>query len=293
MKIYSIIVCYNPNVSNLFLICQKLINSHSAVIIVDNTEKSYISEYKDLPDCTLIPLGENTGIAHAQNIGIKHAIEGGADVVVFFDQDSKIENDFLPFLLAPLKAGEPRVVAPVFFDDAKGYEFPAMRLNKYGLLAKIYKGNRYMPYNVDVITSSGTAATAVTFDIAGLMDEDFFIDFVDIEWSLRCRNKNIPIQVVPTAVMKHSIGETSINFGFMRGFIHSPERCYYEIRNCFLMFKKENVPFLLASKEIISVFIHHIILFIFVKNKVNYLRNYILAILHGFRGVVGKREDLL
>ena len=164
-----------------------------------------------------------------------------------------------------------------------------MRLNKYGLLVKIYKGNRYMPYNVDVITSSGTAATAVTFDIAGLMDEDFFIDFVDTEWSLRCRSKNIPIQVVPAAVMKHSIGETSINFCFMRGFIHSAERCYYEIRNCFLLFKKENVPFLLASKEILSVFIHHIILFIFVKNKVNYVKNYFLAILHGIRGVVGKK----
>ena len=289
LKIYSVIVCYNPDVKNLFQLCQALINSHSAVIIVDNTEKSYISEYKDFPDCTLIPLRENTGIAHAQNIGIKHAIKGGADVIVFFDQDSKIENDFLSNLLVPLKAGEPMVVAPVFFDDAKGYEFPSFRLNKYGLLVKIYKENRQTPYDVDVITSSGTAATAVTFNIAGRMDEDFFIDLVDIEWSLRCRKNNIPIRVVPTAVMKHSIGETSINFGFMRGFIHSPERCYYRIRNCFLLFKKENIPFLLASKGILSAFIHHIILFVFVKNKVNYVKNYFFAILHGIRGVVGKR----
>jgi rhamnosyltransferase len=121
------------------------------------------------------------------------------------------------------------------------------------------------------------------------MDEEFFIDFVDTEWCLRCRSKSIPIQVVPTAVMNHSIGETSINLGFMRGFVHSPERCYYEIRNCFLLFKKENVPFLLASKVILSVFVHHIVLFGFVKNKANYVKNYLLAILHGIRGVVGKK----
>lgn len=289
MKIYSIIVCYNPNVSNLILICQKLLYNNTSVIVVDNTEKSYISGYVDFPDCTVIALGENTGIAHAQNIGINHAIKGGADVIVFFDQDSKIENDFLPFLLAPLKVGEPRVVAPVFFDSDKGFEFPALRLNKYGVLVKLYKGSRQSPYDVDVITSSGTAATAVTFDIAGLMDEDFFIDFVETEWCLRCRKKNIPIQVVPTAVMKHSIGETSINFGFMRGFVHSPVRCYYKIRNCFLLFKKENVPFLLACKELLSVFIHQLILFVFVKNKADYVKNFFLAISHGIRGVTGKK----
>ena len=119
MKTYSVIVCYNPEVTNLFLLCQVLINSHSAIVIIDNTEESYISKYESFPNCTLVPLGENTGIAHAQNIGIKHAIKGGADVIVFFDQDSKIENDFLSNLLAPLETGEPRVVAPVLLDNDK------------------------------------------------------------------------------------------------------------------------------------------------------------------------------
>jgi len=217
LKIYPIIVCFNPDVSNLNLLCKTLTNNHSAVIIVDNTENSYIAEYVAFPACTLIPLGENTGIAHAQNIGIKQAIKGGADVIVFFDQDSKIENDFLPLLLAPLKVGEPKVVAPVFFDDPEGYEFPAMRLNKYGLLVKTYKRDRNIPYDVDVIISSGTAATAVTFNIAGFMDEDFFIDFVDTEWCLRCRNKNIPIQVC-TYCRYEALGRCGINksWGYAR-----------------------------------------------------------------------------
>lgn len=289
MKIYSVIVCYNPDVTNLALLCKTLINSHSIVIVVDNTEKSYLSGSLDFSECKLIALGENTGIAHAQNIGIKYAVKDGADVIVFFDQDSKIENEFISFLLATLKAGEPRVVAPVFFDNDKGYEFPSFRLNRYGLPVKIYRGNKSTPYDVDVITSSGTATTAVTFDITGLMDEDLFIDLVDTEWSLRCRNKKIPIQVVPTAVMRHSIGKTSINFWFMRSFVHSPERCYYQIRNCFLLFKKEHVPILLAFKELITSFIHHTVLIVFMRNRLNYLKNFALAILHGIRGVVGKK----
>jgi rhamnosyltransferase len=259
------------------------------IILVDNTEESYISEYEDLLECTLIALGENTGIAHAQNIGIRYAVKGGADVIAFFDQDSRIESKFLPSLLAPLRAGEARVVVPVFFDNDKDYEFPSFRLNRFGLPVKIYRGNKSTPYDVDVITSSGTATTAVTFEISGLMDEDLFIDFVDTEWSLRCRKKKIPIQVVPTAVMRHSVGEASINFGFMRVFVHSPARCYYQIRNCFILFKKDNVPFLLALKEIFSTLIYHIILIAFVKNRVLYIKYYFLAFLDGIRGVVGKK----
>lgn len=291
LKVCSVIVCYNPDINALSTLCERLTYNNSAIIIVDNTEKSYISGHMNYPGCTIIVLNENTGIAHAQNIGIKNAIKNGADAVVFFDQDSKVENDYLPLLLAPLRAGEPKVVVPVLFDNVQGYEFPSMRLNKFGFPVNIYRGNRSLPYDVDVITSSGSAATAVTFDIAGPMDEDFFIDFVDTEWSLRCRKRNIPIQVVPTAIMKHTIGEKSINFGFTRGFIHGSARCYYQIRNCFLLFKKENIPFLLAFKEMLSAFVHHLILLGLVKNKAKYIKSYFLAILHGVGGVVGKKQE--
>jgi len=288
LKVYSIIVCYNPEVAALLLLCRKLIYDCSLVLIIDNTESSYISRYINLPECTVISLHKNTGIAYAQNIGIKNAIKNHADVIVFFDQDSMIENNFLKFLLAPLKAGELGVVAPVLFDNDQGYEFPAMRLNRFGFPVKIYNRHRTLPYDVDLITSSGSAATAATFDIIGLMDEDLFIDFVETEWCLRCRKKNISIQVVPAAVMRHSIGEVSINFGFMRGFVHNPTRCYYQIRNCFLLFRKKRAPFLLAVKEISSVFVHNTILFLFAKDKIKYMRSYILAILHGLAGVTGK-----
>jgi rhamnosyltransferase len=289
MKIFSVIVCYNPEIKSLIRLCKTLIGGQSAIILVDNSEEGYISKHKDLIECKIVELRENTGIAHAQNLGIRIAIKDGADVIAFFDQDSKIESNFLASLVAPLLAGEPRVVAPVFFDNGKGFEFPSYRLNRFGLPVKIYRGNKSTPYDVDIITSSGTAATAVTFGIAGLMDEDLFIDLVDTEWSLRCRKNKIPIQVVPMAVMQHSVGETSINFGFMRSFVHNPERCYYQIRNCFLFFKKEHVPILMAFKELISSFIHHTVSIVCVKNRLNYLRYYKLAVLHGIRGVVGKR----
>jgi len=291
MKIFSVIVCYNPDIINLSLLCQTLINNNSNVIIVDNTSISYINTNDCFSNCTFFRLGQNTGIAHAQNIGIKHAIESGAEAIALFDQDSKIENNFLSSLSDQLKVDEPKVVAPVFIDNVKGIEFPSYRLNKLGFPVKVYNEGRILPYDVDFVISSGSVATTTTFIKGGLMDEDFFIDYVDTEWCIRCRNKKIPIQIVPGTIMTHSIGEKHINLLILSGFIHSPVRCYYQIRNSFLLLRKKDIPLCMALKEILSVAVHKAILIMFVKHKFDYLNMYYLAVIHGICGVVGKKPS--
>ena len=282
-------MCYNPDVDNLLNLCHKLQDNNNSIFLIDNTEECYIKGFPARVSCTLISLGRNTGIALAQNVGIKEAIKRGAEVIVFFDQDSKIEDDFLSFLLASVTARSPQVYAPVYFDQAKGYEFPSMKLNRFGILTKVYKGNKVKPYDADVVISSGMAITKEAFDIVGLMDEDFFIDYVDTEWCLRCRSKNIPIKIIPDAIMKHSIGESSKNLGFIRIFTHSPVRSYYLIRNSFHFLKKKHVPLLLGLKEFSSLIVHQIILLLFLKNRGVYLKEYYRAINDGFRGIVGQR----
>ena len=121
------------------------------------------------------------------------------------------------------------------------------------------------------------------------MDEDLFIDFVDIEWSIRCKKNKIPIYIVPQAKMTHSIGEKSINFGIMRGFIHTANRSYYKVRNPFLLIRKSHVPLILVIKEIVSALVHQFVCIFYVKNKSAYFRIYISAIIDGIKGVKGKK----
>ena len=290
MRIFSVIVSYNPNIENLTLLCQTLLNNDSNVIVVDNSEKNYISNHKNLADCLIIPLEVNTGIAYAQNIGIKHALKNKADIVIIFDQDSKINNKFIPSLIKHLTIGKPKVVVPLCYDEFDGKELPAIRLNKVGIPVKIYKDdNCNTPYDIDFSIASGTAATAITYDIVGLMDEDLFIDYVDIDWCLRLRSKNIALQVVPSATMIHSIGLRSINLWFMKCFVHSPIRTYYKIRNSFILLRKDYVPLLMALKEIITILIHQFALLFFVKNKTEYIKNYYVAVIHGVKGIVGEK----
>lgn len=288
MNIYSIIVCFNPDVDQLIKLCLDLTFQKSKVVIVDNSFNSSLTGIVN-DNIELIQLGDNLGIAKAQNIGIQFAIKQNADIFVFFDQDSEIENGFLQNLTVPFSLSLALVTTPIFFDKSNEFRFPSYRLTKFGLLKKVI--DTYGDYNVDIIISSGSATNKKTIELVGLMNEDYFIDFVDIEWSLRCKSKNVPIKVISNAKMIHAIGDKSIDFKIIRLFVHSPVRTYYKIRNSFLFFRNKNVPVLLGIKEIASALIHNFIILFFVNDKAKYFRNYCEGVFDGIFGKVGKKKN--
>lgn len=290
MNIYCIIVCYNPDVENLFRICNALLLSKTKVILIDNSEDCYIKELSKNWDVELIDLNENCGIAKAQNIGIRYAIEKNAEILVFFDQDSEIDNYFIPNLTSALIKNKPMVFSPIFYDKDHGFRFPSYKLNRFGLLKQIEVADNDEVYTADVIISSGSGATKEVFDIVGFMNEDYFIDFVDTEWSLRCHSKGIPILVNPKAKMIHAIGDRSINLYFIRLFVHSPLRSFYKVRNSFLFIRNVDVPFLMGLKEIVSALVHNFLIILFVKEKKMYLGNYFQAICDGLLNKKGKKR---
>ena len=288
MKVYSIIVCFNPEVDRLIKLCSNLIHQKSKIVLVDNSFNSCLNDMVN-QNIELIQLGDNLGIAKAQNIGIQHAIKQSADIFVFFDQDSEIENSFLQNLIAPFSLSKALVTSPVFYDKSQGFRFPSYRLSKYGLFKKVIDTNGN--YNVDVIISSGSATNRKTIELVGLMNEDYFIDFVDTEWSLRCKSKNVPIKVISNAKMIHAIGEKSIDLKVLRLFVHSPARTYYKVRNSFLFFSSKNVPLLLGIKEIASALLHNFLIIFFVKNKKEYCVSYIKALLDGIQEKKGRKNE--
>ena len=148
--------------------------------------------------CTLITIGYNSGIAHAQNAGIAAALAAGAEVLVFFDQDSKIEPGFVKSLVSALREGAAEIVSPLSVDEATNTPLPSVRVSRFGWSTPVHTADAVERYPVDMVISSGTAATRQVFEIAGTFDEGLFIDFVDAEWCLRCRSLQIPIYVVPS-----------------------------------------------------------------------------------------------
>jgi rhamnosyltransferase len=290
LNTYCIIVCYRPDLVQVMGLCDRLLADDAKVILVDNTEAPCL-DGGSLPEgCSLITLNYNSGIAFAQNVGVAAALSKGATILAFFDQDSNVEPGLLDRLLAAITPGTAEVVAPLCVDHATGTPLPSLLLSRHGFSKPIHRPDSPGRYRVDVVISSGTVATREAFDLAGAFEQGWFIDFTDAEWCLRCRCKHVPIYVVPGAVMGHSIGTRSFRFGPLTILVHGPTRCYYQIRNSFLLLRKRHVPFIFALKQIVSVILNRIILLFGVEDRRAYVKAYLSAVRDGIKGVAGARS---
>jgi rhamnosyltransferase len=290
MTVFSIIVAYHAPPEPLLALAAILIADGSQVLVVDNTPESPLRQVTFPAQCRLISLGRNTGIAHAQNVGIEQALAHGASVVAFFDQDSEPAPRLLSTLAARLRLGQPDVVAPVCIDERTGLELPSFRFGSpiAGFVRKVFARDCVEPVPVDLVIASGSVATAATFKVAGLMDERLFIDFVDFEWCIRCRAKRIDIRVVPQAVMRHTIGQFAVDLGVMNGVVHSSARSYYKLRNGFLLFRNKHVPRSYAMRETAIALLQYLMLLPHVSPRQAYVKVLFRALGHGLRGVVGQ-----
>lgn len=90
-NIAIIIVLFNP--SSVELENVRHISSVYKGVIVDNSSVSHFSDRVN--KMRYIGLGENTGIAEAQNLGLGNVLEDSEiEYVFYFDQDSIFADDY-------------------------------------------------------------------------------------------------------------------------------------------------------------------------------------------------------
>jgi rhamnosyltransferase len=288
-NLFSIIVVYNPDYNNLFNLCQILSSININVVLVDNSDYNKIdfTKIKELPKIHVFNLYDNFGIAKAQNIGINYALNEKADAILFFDQDSQIDSVFLSKLISPLSKDNISICAPVFIDLNSEIKLPIISINKCGLLSHSNDYNKKLD-NIIVI-SSGLIVKSEIFSVVGLMNEEYFIDYVDTDFCFRCFEHNFKINVVSDAIMKHPIGENMIKIFGLYFFIHNPQRIYYQTRNCLIFSTKKYVPLVFRLREIISFTIHQLFLLCFYyKNRKFYIKALFYGFIHGILGKNGK-----
>ena len=288
----TIIITYNPDIGKVNnLIRSIVLNKDSCVIVVDNNSLN-IEDFSNLFTIDNVVhtvfLEDNLGIAFAQNMGIKKAIELGASHILFFDQDSKISNNFVDDLISDYKKisvdnTKIAAIGPRFIDENKGFYFPALRFNKYGLIDKISVEDIKVPTEVSFLISSGTLVSVDSLKSIGFMKEEFFIDFVDTEWCFRALSMGYKIYMSEKAIMKHSIGDDTLKIFNFNIPVHSGFRRYYRIRNLFFMWKMPYIPKILVAKLMVTNFVIQILLFLLKDKKLDYIKFYLKAIKDGVK----------
>lgn len=287
MTKFVIIVTYEPELNNLKRLTQCVQDAGFVPLIVDNSEKHLVNPKEVSSQCQIVSMHQNAGIAAAQNVGISYAKKLGAEVIGFFDQDSTADEKLLKKLETTLKQLGECVVAPLALEKDTFQEYPVQKLNKIGYPYDVFVKGKKKAQQVDLVISSGMMTTAKVFEKVGNYDEDFFIDFVDVEWCLRCKKAGVPIFVIPDAVLLHKIGSENVTVGEMNIVVHSAVRTYYKVRNSFLLLYKK-AGFVFTIRQILPAVLHNFLQIFSVKDKGMYLKYYLLGILHGICGVRGK-----
>ncbi len=290
LKVIAIIVTFNPVTTNLLLLVSQLETQSYRTIIVDNGSDNVADIASLQTSCSnveFLPLSGNIGIATAQNKGIRHGLSLGGDFSLFFDQDSSITDDFVSKMIRDfisIKQGyKIAALGPILQDCRYKKFYPVIRISKHGLRTKIIPDITLSePIEVSCIIASGCLIDNKILSLDNLMDDSFFIDYVDTEWCLRVISHGFKIFVTPNVIMQHEIGDAHIE---LLGFsipVHSAWRRYYRVRNGIFMLKMPHIPKLLAIREIIFSFIHQIIL-LFKIRRFEYIEVYFRAVLDAAR----------
>jgi rhamnosyltransferase len=287
MKISVIIVIYNPVINQLTSLVKKLLLNSVTPIIVDNSDTTVFDLNLDFDQVKYVRMNGNEGIAKAQNQGIKLSIKENFDIIGFLDQDSDFTVNFFGLLLKIISTLGEAVIVPCSINNDLKIEYPSQVLNKIGCPSNSYVFGKNIVSKVDLAISSGTFFFANIINKVGLFDEDFFIDFVDYEWCLRCHLANIPIYAVSDMVLIHKIGSKQRDYNFFKILVHSPKRTYYKVRNVFLLFRKK-FPILYSIRQLLSSLFHNFVIIFSEEKPLEYSKYYFLGIIHGIIGKKGK-----
>lgn len=218
------------------------------VVVVDNSTKEKISigekEFGDLNIKLIDPKG-NLGFTGGCNLGIRYAVDNGADYVVLLNNDTIVDENFVSLLVKSANKEKVGIVVPKIY-YAQGSEYHKDRYSKDQLGKVIWYGGGYIDWkNVvpkhagvdevdngsydmekEVEFASGCCMmlTKEFIRSVGLLDEKYFLYYEDADLSKRALNNKWKIIYSPKAIVWHRNAVSSGGSG-------SPLQDYYVTRN--------------------------------------------------------------
>lgn len=298
-KTYAVIVTYNPDLP--ILRRQILaVKDSVGIVVIDNLSANVngvvemIAEL-DLADLHLVRNDSNVGLATAQNQGIRKAKELGASHVIIFDQDSVPEPNMMQELhraeaLLLARGEKVGAVGPLTYDPISSVNYP---ITKYrGPLIQRYHPVPGEITDASFIIASGSLVRISVLDEVGLMLDELFIDYIDVEWGYRVQSRGYKLFINADARMSHMVGDQRVKFFGRSISKHSPLRRYYLTRNSFLVLRLKHIPVGYKVREVSLNFARFVAFFYFSDERKKYLKYVRKAVQDGLGGNFGKIQGM-
>jgi rhamnosyltransferase len=291
VKIYGVIVTYKPEINLLEKCINSLKNQLDRLIIVDNTPGmcNTLERFEGLLNINIIYLGDNLGIAYAQNLGIKKALKYNADYILLSDQDTVYPSEYIRKMLECFKEEKVAAAGPIFIDT---YTNETKYFIKKGLVSfkKIYP--KHGKHEVLQLIASGTIINKKYIPMIGLMVDELFIDWVDMEWCWRAVNKGYKIIGNADLHIKHKHGEGSIKLLSKDITLKNSIRYYYTIRNAiFLALYSDNLDIYHRVLLFLKAFRNSFLFPMLSKERIKNLKYTLKGFNHGIIRKLGKLNE--
>jgi rhamnosyltransferase len=172
------------------------------------------------------------GLAGAYNRGAEVLLKRMCEVIFLLDQDSDIDAVFFEKMMqACLELGTDEfLVGPKIYEVNLEKCMPVFQPGKYlPKRLRIDDQNEGMFPSLCII-SSGSAISAAAYRKLGPFREDYFIEYIDIEYSLRAVSQNVPVYMNAAVTMRQTTGKIE-RHGDKYTTNHVAWRRYYGARN--------------------------------------------------------------
>lgn len=198
------------------------------VIVIDNgsTDGSVGWLRERFPQITLVENGVNLGFCMGNNIGIQHALAGGADYVMLLNNDATLAPDALTRLVAAGEA-DPAVgiLGPKTY--AKGHDnilySAGIRWHAslgYGASIGLYEVDRGQydhSCEREAIGGFVFLVKRAVLETIGVLDTDYFAYYEEVDFCMRARAAGYRCRYVAEAMAWHKGHGT--NAGVLRAFL--------------------------------------------------------------------------
>lgn len=266
-KVSIILVNYNGEKYNTECINSILSNEYKniEIIVVDNCSTDNSLEllkriFKD--KITIIESKYNGGFSYANNLGIEYSINNNTDYIMLLNNDTVIKPNAIKIMVDTVEQIDDCVVVPKikYYDDRNMIWYAGGKIDwkmgnaiHYGL-----NDTDNSKYNVKKKINFATGCCMIlsksTFDKIGYLDENYFLYFEDVDYSMKINNSKCNIIYEPLAEIYHKVSATT-------GGKDSSMFIYYITRNRLAFNKKYN------DNRIYKMYIILLLIYKFIKWK--------------------------
>ena len=269
-KVYIIVLNWNGYDDTIECInsLRSVTYANHHIVLVDNgsTDGSEAFLREQFPDIDLIQTGQNLGFTGGNNIGIRYALNNGADYIILLNNDTIVHKDFITELITAAETDKTAgmLCSKIYFHDRPdilwyaGASFhPWLGWGRHRGYNDRDRGQFDLTEETGRPTGCSLMVSRAVCEKIGLLREEYFCYCEDLDWGMRAQNAGYKIMYVPASKVWHKVSRSTG--------IGSATSLYYSVRNMFMCLDANKpLPALLRflrfgivlSAAILSLFTH-------------------------------------